>query len=119
MSLGNDCSQRRFLKMNIVFPLKLYGSSVDAYWHPLTPEHGFPSLIYITQGAPPQSATYVDIRFLLSPEHKKTGDTFWMPPVKNLYYDFLRRHYPHQVKGRSLITSSQPAFTSSPVFLLI
>ena len=40
-----------------------------------------------------------------------------MPPVKNLYYDFLRRHYPHQVKGRSLITSSQPAFTSSPVFI--
>jgi hypothetical protein len=35
----------------------LYGSSVDAYWHPLTPEHGFPSLKYKTQGAPPQSAT--------------------------------------------------------------
>lgn len=30
--------------------------------------------------------------------------------------DFLRRHYPHQVKGSKLITSSQPAFTSSPVF---
>ncbi len=24
-----------------------------------------------------------------------------MSPVKNLQYDFLRRHYPHQVKGRS------------------
>ena len=34
-------------------------------------------------------------------------------------YDFLRRHYPHQVKGRSSITSSQPAFTSSPVFIYI
>ena len=32
-------------------------------------------------------------------------------------YDFLRRHYPHQVKGRSWITSSQPAYTSSPVFI--
>ena len=31
--------------------------SVDAYWHPLTPEHGFPSLRYKTQGAPPQSAS--------------------------------------------------------------
>ena len=40
-----------------------------------------------------------------------------MPPVKNRYYDFLRRHYPHQVKGSKLITSSQPANTSSPVFI--
>ena len=40
-----------------------------------------------------------------------------MPPVKNLRYDFLRRHYPHQVMGRSSITSSQPADTSSPVFM--
>ena len=40
-----------------------------------------------------------------------------MPPVKNLRYDFLRRHYPHQVKGRSSSTSSQPAPTSSPVFM--
>ena len=38
-----------------------------------------------------------------------------MPPVKILEYDFLRRHYPHQVKGSKLITSSQPAHTSSPV----
>ena len=65
---------------------KLYGSSVDAYWHPLTPEHGFPSLKIKTQGAPPQSATYVDLRFLLSKVvckvcfnrllNTKTGDTF-------------------------------------------
>ena len=41
----------------------------------------------------------------------------WMPPVKNLRNDFLRRHYPHQVKGRSWRTSSQPACTSSPVFI--
>ena len=41
-----------------------------------------------------------------------------MPPVKYRYYNFLRRYYPHQVKGRSLITSSQPAVTSSPVFIL-
>lgn len=33
-------------------------------------------------------------------------------------YDFLRRHYPHQVKGSKLITSSQPANTSSPGFYL-
>lgn len=34
--------------------------SVDAYWHPLTPEHGFPSLSYKTQGAPPQPAAKAD-----------------------------------------------------------
>ena len=43
-------------------------SSVDAYWHPLTLEHSFPSLIYKTQSAPSQSATYVVLRFLLSQE---------------------------------------------------
>ena len=36
---------------------------------------------------------------------------------KSLDDDFLRRHYPHQVKGRSWMTSSQPAQTSSPVFI--
>ena len=36
---------------------------------------------------------------------------------KSLHDDFLRRHYPHQVKGRSWMTSSQPAQTSSPVFI--
>ncbi|MBQ1410521.1 MAG: hypothetical protein IIY94_04515 [Oscillospiraceae bacterium] len=38
----------------------LLEGSVDACWHPLTPEHGFPSLIYKAQGAPPQPATLVD-----------------------------------------------------------
>ena len=42
-----------------------------------------------------------------------------MPPVKILLYGFLRRHYPHQVKGSKLITSSQPANTSSPVFICL
>ena len=49
----------------------IYGSSpvspgepVDAYWHPLTPEHGFPSLLYKAQGAPPQPATQVDTDLL-------------------------------------------------------
>ena len=34
-------------------------------------------------------------------------------------YDFLRQHYLHQVKGSKLITSSQPATTSSPVFFIL
>ena len=63
--------------------------------------------ILAAQGAPPQ------------PGHKKTGGSPADPPVKNLDTDFLRRHYPHQVKGRSWSTSSQPAYTSSPVFLVV
>lgn len=39
-----------------------------------------------------------------------------MSPVKNPRDDFLRRHYPHQVKGSKVIPSSQPVSTSSPVF---
>ena len=38
---------------------------------------------------------------------------------KNQRYDFLRRHYPNQVIGSKLITSSQPAITSSPVYFVI
>ena len=49
----------------------------------------------------------------------KTGETFCgFSCKKSVHDDFLRRHYPHQVKGRSSITSSQPAHTSSPVFQL-
>ena len=40
-----------------------------------------------------------------------------MPPVKIIVYDFLRRHYPHQVIGSKVIPSSQPVSTSSPVFI--
>ena len=48
----------------------------------------------------------------------KTGETFCgFSCKKSVHDDFLRRHYPHQVKGRSWMTSSQPAHTSSPVFI--
>ena len=50
----------------------------------------------------------------------KTGATFCGRSCKkSLHDDFLRRHYPHQVKGRSWMTSSQPAHTSSPVYLSV
>ena len=35
------------------YGLSVWKSSVEAYWPPLTPEHGFPSLSYKAQGAPP------------------------------------------------------------------
>ena len=37
----------------------------------------------------------------------------WNPPVTEQKH-FLRRHDPHQVTGRSWMTSSQPADTDSP-----
>ena len=37
---------------------------------------------------------------------------------KSLCDDFLRRHYPHQVKGRSSVTSSQPA-QQAPLYLFV
>ena len=40
-----------------------------------------------------------------------------MPPVKNLSYDFLRRHYPHQVKGSKFDYFLSACYTSSPVFI--
>ena len=63
--------------------------AVEAHWPPLTPEHGFPSQhMTRTQGAPPQSGT------------KKQETPSAASPVKihKQRYDFLRRHYPHQVQ---------------------
>ena len=109
--------------------------AVDAYWHPLTPEHGFPSLIsYMAQGAPPRPAACWRIPFPPFPKYGfcycffchlfrkhndpeffksddiKTGDTHrGMSPVKihimTSYGGIIRI----RLKGRSSITSSQPA----------
>ena len=109
--------------------------AVDAYWHPLTPEHGFPSLIsYMAQGAPPRPAACWRIPFppfpkygfcyfffchlfrkhnnpeLFKSDDIKTGDTHrGMSPVKihimTSYGGIIRI----RLKGRSSITSSQPA----------
>ncbi|WP_431733102.1 hypothetical protein [Faecalibacterium prausnitzii] len=67
--------------------------AVEAHWSPLTPEHGFPSQIMTqTQGAPPQLETT-----------KKQETPSAASPVKihKQCYDFLRRHYPHQVQKLS------------------
>jgi len=40
-----------------------------------------------------------------------------MPPVKILEYDFLRRHYPHQVKGSKFDDFLSARNTSSPVIV--
>ncbi len=47
--------------------------------------------------------------------YHKTGDTT-MPPVKNIViFDFLRRHYPHQVKG-SKFDNFLSACSQAPLF---
>ena len=69
--------QRRFLKMDTEI---LCGRSVDACWHPLTPEHGFPSLYLQDSGRSPS------VRFLLSKKcSKKQEIPNAVSPVKNLY----------------------------------
>ena len=103
-------------KIYIVFPIKTiwkFGRCLLASSHAGT---RLPIAEIHNSGSSPSVSHICGYSFPPFSRVQKTGDTFWMPPVKNLYYDFLRRHYPHQVKGRSLITSSQPAFTSSPVF---
>ena len=116
--------------------------SVEAYWPPLTPEHGFPSLRWWTraQGAPPLPAPGLAgasavLHFLSEKSdfarplrvppppgrraakrgRAKTGAAPMGSPVL-LPHDFLRWHYPHQVKGSRRSASSQPAAASSPVF---
>lgn len=42
-------------------------------------------------------------------EKQETPKT--VPPATILFSDFLRRHYPHQVKGSKVTPSSQPVLT--------
>ena len=80
--------------------------SVGAYWPPLTPEHGFPSLLYAAraQGAPPlpapgQAGAPMCLLTLPSERIKNRvpgGHPVWSRPALT-----LRWHDPHQVKGRS------------------
>ena len=53
---------------------------------------------------------------LLLSKDKKNEDARSGASVKEFVDDFLRRHYPHQVKGSKVCPSSQPVSTSSPVF---
>jgi hypothetical protein len=52
------------------------------------------------------------------PYTEKQEKTFCGFLLQKNKYDFLRRHYPHQVKGSKVHPSSQPVNTSSPVFQL-
>lgn len=74
------------------------------------------AVITKVQGAPLLPARKIGKFFnpLLS---KKNRDTLLDVSVKS-YYDFLRRHYPHQVKGSKLSTSSQPD-PQAPLFLYL
>lgn len=68
-------------------PLESAGwkDSVEAYWPPLTPEHGFPSLSYKVQGAPPQPAAGIPRLLFSHPflqKAQKTGDTCIGCPLK-------------------------------------
>ena len=55
-----------------------------------------------------------------SPDIKLKGvpPDWWYSAKKHLRF-FLRRHYPHQVKGSKLLASSQPVITSSPAGFII
>ena len=77
--LGNVCTTTALPQAKYhVLHIKMYSSplritawkAVDAYWHPLTPEHGFPSLIsYMAQGAPPRPAACWRIPFPPFPKY--------------------------------------------------
>ena len=107
--------------------------SVEAYWPPLTPEHGFPSLHFwpghralplcplpaLSRGAAVFSSHVLSKRSVSG--QTKTGRPNLGRPAMQSYdpYDFLRWHYPHQVRGSRRQASSQPAAASSPVCAVI
>ena len=68
-------------------------------------------------GRSPSVRHFRGFRFLLSQKDKTGDNPSWMPPVKKPWYmtsygGIIRI----RLKGRSWMTSSQPANTSSPVF---
>ena len=105
----------------------LLQGSVEAYWLPLTPEHGFPSL-FAPAGTGPGRSPFA-CHSPASPNCPVGGLLFskrwWIDPVANgqkkgppppgepeqifLLYRALRRHDPDQVTQVEATTSSQPA----------
>ena len=98
-------------------------TSVEACWPPLTPEHGFPSLCFwpghralplcplpVVPGAP--DVVFADAHpFRL--KVKNSGRLRGCPPCRMLIHNFLRWHYPHQVKGSERLL---PLSRSAPLF---
>ncbi len=76
-----------------------FQKAVETFWSPLTPEHGFPSHRFKAQGAPPSARSRPDAGGWTT---KKAGDPLRHLLQKITHDDFLRRHYPHQVKGSKL-----------------
>ena len=80
------------------------------YWLPLTPEHGFPSLhIPWPRALPLGQAAKCGIGYppLRKLEQKSRVQPLRVP-LHKANKNFLRRHYPHQVKGSKALLSSQP-----------
>jgi len=90
--------QRRFPIRPADVP-RLTDRPVETSWSPLTPEHGFPSLQATEHRALPLCPYEIGaVSFPLSKTYKKPeAARLSMPPYWNHRYDFLRRHYPHQV----------------------
>lgn len=118
--------QRPFLRKKIETPCGGdRRKSVDACWHPLTPEHGFPSLCVLDSRRSPSarcefhgplsSGSAAKIRadraIWSLPWQKNRRHQNLVPPAMIRFDDFLRRHYPHQVKGSKVTPSSQPVLT--------
>ena len=89
---------------------RLRRSSVEAHWPPLTPEHGFPSLLgrpgprALPLGPLPENRGAGNVLSLHAPfvkRVKKRRGPRWAARRVRSDDDFLRWHYPHQVEGRS------------------
>ncbi len=84
-------------------------NSVETYWSPLTPEHGFPSLsVWPGHRAlplcpfPALAGLPVSLRQApLSQKSIRIGGFPHGVSTVQVLCDSLRWHYPHQVKGRS------------------
>ena len=84
----------------------------------------FPTAALSTSGIRVEGDSFLSACSTSSPAFSvvkiKTGETFCGSSCKkSLCHDFLRRHYPHQVKGSKFGYFLSACFTSSPVFISI
>ncbi len=80
------------------------------------PETQVPIALIKAQGAPPLPS-YNFSHHLFSQKQKTETPNMDISEKIYLHYDFLRRHYPYQVKGSKFDYFFSARLTSSPVFI--
>ena len=92
------------------------------WYPPATEADQFPTAALSTSGIRVEGDSFLSacqnkLPCIFSCKIKTGGNLLDASCKKSLCHDFLRRHYPHQVKGSKFDYFLSACFTSSPVFI--